>query len=49
MPVITEIDALKTVDETLSVLDEEERVRVLGWANSKFLGSFDTEKMTEDN
>ena len=42
MPVVTEIDALKTVDEALSVLNDEELVRVLSWVNSKFLGSFNS-------
>lgn len=39
MAVITEIDALKTVDETLSAIDKEARVRVLDWANSKYSDS----------
>ena len=42
MPVVTEIDALKTVDEALSAIDENARIRVLDWANSKFLGSFNS-------
>ena len=42
MPVVTEIDALKTVDEALSAIDEDARIRVLDWASSKFLGSFNS-------
>lgn len=34
-----EIDALKSVVDTLDTLDAEARVRVLNWVNSKYLGT----------
>ncbi|MBT9612737.1 MAG: hypothetical protein IV108_05660 [Burkholderiales bacterium] len=39
MAINSEIDALKVLDEALSAIDKEAQVRVLEWANSKFLGS----------
>lgn len=35
----SEIDALKEVDEALQAIDEDARIRVLSWANSKYLGT----------
>lgn len=45
---ISEIDALKAVDDAISAIDQEARVRVLEWANSKFLGK-STPKQAIDN
>lgn len=39
MAIESEIDALKAVDEALAAIDEGARVRVLSWANSKYLGN----------
>jgi hypothetical protein len=38
---LSEVDAMKIVDETLGALGEEERKRVLAWARSKFQAAAD--------
>lgn len=35
----SEIDVLKIIDDALNTIDLEARIRVLNWANSKYLGA----------
>lgn len=37
MAIESEIDALKAVDEALGTIDKDAQIRVLSWANSKYL------------